>query len=137
MTEPPLIGIGKFWYIFFNTPDLKVSKKARDFMHRLILHAGPIKQQLLSDALRNLTRHLETALALKPEFHLKQQVLINRGFELAEKLILEADRQEEQGRDGPITLQVKDSTQGSLSNEIKSMEFTEKLTLSDLRSYIA
>ena len=64
----------------FNTSDLKVSKKARDFMLRLILHAGPIKQQLHLDALRNLTRYLHTALNLEPEYHLKQQILINRGF---------------------------------------------------------
>ena len=80
VTEPPLIGIGKFWYILFNTSDLKVSKKARDFILRLILHAGPIKQQLHLDALRNLTRYLHTALNLEPEYHLKQQILINRGF---------------------------------------------------------
>lgn len=80
VTEPPLIGIGKFWYIFFNTPDLKVSKKAKDFIHRLILHAGTIKQQLLLDVLKGMTRYLHTALALEPEYHIKQQIIINRGF---------------------------------------------------------
>lgn len=46
INESSLIGIDKFWYIYFNSPDLKVIKKCKDFIFKLIVNALDKKQQL-------------------------------------------------------------------------------------------
>ena len=62
--QAPLIGADKLWYIYFNCPDLKVTKKCKDFIFKLIMNSTDKKQQLYQESLANIKKYLEASLEL-------------------------------------------------------------------------
>jgi hypothetical protein len=63
-------------------------------------------------------------------------VLILRGFEISEKLLLEKERTEETTKYNLINIKINDTTPDTFE-KVKNLEITENLTLSDIKLYIA
>lgn len=58
MAQYPLVGADKIWYIYFNCPDLKVTKKIKDLIFKLITNSPEKKQELYREALTNIRKYL-------------------------------------------------------------------------------
>lgn len=107
--ESHLIGLDKFWYIYFNVNDLKVIRRIRDFLWRIAAHAHPdFHQRILDHVLVQLRRYLNAALALDSH-PMKQQVLLLRGFEAIEKM-LQVREGKEEDKEGMLTLHIDNTS---------------------------
>lgn len=79
--KEPLIGTDKFIYIYFNSMDLKVVKKCRDFICKLIMNSEETKEALYMYLIGCLKKYMTFAIQMvKNDESNKRQVIILRVF---------------------------------------------------------
>jgi hypothetical protein len=85
---------------------------------------------------QQLRRQLSLALQLEEQHVNKQQVLLLRGFEIVEKMMQEKEVKEENFKEGIISFTVHNAAPECLGDRHQVVELNERLSLSDLRSFI-
>lgn len=56
--DPEMIGLDKFWYIYFNCSDNKVVKKCRDFLLKLSSYPNTHKAELAHTTMVTILKYL-------------------------------------------------------------------------------
>jgi hypothetical protein len=100
------VGTDKLLYIYFNSTDLKVVKRSRDFLCKLIVNSEDTREAMYTYMINSFKKYMTYAIQLnKPDDFNKRQVVILRVFDMAEKLSLEKERVEE-AKENTINLQI-------------------------------
>ena len=81
--DPDLVGLDKFWYIYFYSPEQKVAKKCKEFLWRLASYENSedIKRKVYEKYIDKILRIMQDSKAEEiEEIHI-------RGFEIIEKMM--------------------------------------------------
>lgn len=81
--DPDLVGIDKFWYIYFCSTDAKVIKKCKDFLWKLATYIvdPSVKIKLLKEYIDKITSFMSGC----PEDH--KIDFCHKGFDIIDKLM--------------------------------------------------
>lgn len=86
--DPDLVGIDKFWYIYFCSTDTKVTKKCKDFLWKLTTYIvdPDVKIKLLKEYINKITSFMSDC----PEDH--KIDFCQKGFYIIDKLMEESQK---------------------------------------------